>query len=72
MNVSKPEMSTALYYLAFAVEARIRRNKVVAIMLTSAKEGTLYTPWYWESSISYITMSERHKESCEDCTRSRV
>ena len=43
MDVNKPEISTALYYLAFTVEARIQGNKVIVIMLTNAKEGTLHT-----------------------------
>ena len=55
MNVTKPETITALWYLAWTANERNIRNTVVAIMLASAKDSTLYTTWNWKSVISYIT-----------------
>jgi hypothetical protein len=41
MNVTKPEMKTALWYWAFTAEARNHKNIVVAIMLARAKDSVL-------------------------------
>ena len=56
MNVTNPEMRTALWYLSLTATERDQRNTVVAAMDASEKESTLYTAWNWRSDIAYITM----------------
>ena len=57
MKVTKPEISTALLYLSCTAKERNHRYIVVAIMLASEKDKTLYTAWYCKSVISYIVMA---------------
>ena len=57
MKVTKPEISTALLYFSSTAVWRNQRYIVVAIILASAKDKTLYTAWYCKSLISNITMA---------------
>jgi len=63
MKVTKPEISTALLYFYATANERNHRYIVVAIMLASAKDKTLYTAWYCTSDISYIVMASGVKSA---------
>ena len=71
MNVTKPEMSTALLYWSLTAVERNQRYMVVAIMLAKAKDKTLYTAWYCKSVMAYIVMAERFGLllHCQGCTQ---
>ena len=57
MNVTKPEMNTALLYWSLTSVARNQSYVFVAIMLASENVNTFYTAWYCMSVIVYNTMA---------------
>ena len=56
MNVTRPEIISALWYLAWTDETRIQKNTVEAIIDANENESTLYTSWNCPSLIANITM----------------
>ena len=57
MNVTRPEINTALLYFSCTAKERNHKYTVVDIMQAREKDSTLYTAWYCTSLIAYITMA---------------
>jgi len=57
MNVTKPLMMTALWYLSFTAKDLNQRNMVVAIIDAIENDNVLYTVWNCKSFIANMTMT---------------